>query len=209
MTSKLMDGLQRSWLLKFAWVAAAPLLFTIVGLSRIYEGPIFNFFHDPPLWVVFAAAAVPYALGVVERRKKRARLRGLSPLQRVQAYDELDPVPLSEFLDIGKAPPVETLPRAVQSTIARWGAPMPKTVDIVINIFALFVWITFCAIACLRDPLGFLSRHLGVPPLPYLPVFLTLAAFAFILLLRTRLRQMNDHYAAQARLTDRRPFPAL
>jgi hypothetical protein len=67
----------------------------------------------------------------------------------------------------------------------------------------------FCAVAGLRDPLGFLSRHLGIPTIPYWPVFTTLFVLALPLFLRAQLRRMNDYYVAEAKASGRRPFPAL
>lgn len=208
-TSKLMDGLQRSWLLKLVWVAAPLAPLTIIAVSKNYDGPIPDFFYGMSLWAVVGALAFRYALGFFERRKKRTRLRGLSPLQRLQAYDELDPIPLSEFLGVGQEPPVETLPHIVQIVIARWGAPTHKVIDLALIVLGLSNWIAFCAMACLSDPLGFLSRHLGAPVLPYWPVFVTSAALSVIFLLRARLRHLHRQYVAEAETSGRGPFPAL
>ncbi len=208
-TSKLMDGLQRSWLLKLVWVWAPLAPMTAVAVMNHYEGPVPDLFYVLPLLAIFGALALQYALAIIERRKRRAHSRRLSPLQRLQTSQELDPIPLGDFLLIAKQPPIETVPRALQATIARWGAAPSKTTANVIDAIALFVWIIFCVTAGVRDPMGFLTRHLGMPPIPYWPVFVILTVLASLFLLRAKLRQMNAHYVAQAKAEGRRPFPAL
>ena len=204
-----MDGLQRSWLLKLVWVWAPLAPMTAVAVLNHYEGPIPDLFYILPLLAIFGALGLQYALAFIERRKRRALSRRLSPLQRLQTSQELDPISLGDFLLIAKQPPIETVPRALQATIARWGAAPSRTIDNVIGAIAISVWIMFCAMAGLRDPLGFLTRHLGMPPIPYWPAFVILTVLAFLFLLRAKLRQMNDHYVAQAKPSGRRPFPAL
>ncbi|WP_453976380.1 hypothetical protein [Brevundimonas sp. Marseille-Q4549] len=208
-TSKFMDGLQRSWLLKLVWIWAPFVPLTAVAIMNHYEGSVPEIVYALPVLAMFGALGLQYGLAFVARRKRRALARRLSPLQRLQTSHELDPVPFGEFLLIAKQPPIETVPRTMQAVVARWGAPPSKRTDNVIDGVSISVWIMFCAVAGLRDPLGFLSRHLGIPTIPYWPVFTILFLLAFLLFFRAKLRRMNDHYVAEAKASGRRPFPAL
>lgn len=208
-TSKLVAGLQRSWLLKLIWIGAPFVPLTAVAILNHYEGSVPEIVYALPVLAIFGALGLQYGLAFVARRKRRALARRLSPLQRLQTSHELDPVPLGEFLLVTKKPPIETVPRAIQALIARWGAPPSRRTDNIIDVVSISVWIMFCAVAGLRDPLGFLSRHLGIPTIPYWPVFTTLFVLALLLFLRAQLRKMNDHYVAEAKASGRRPFPAL
>ncbi|MDQ1192051.1 hypothetical protein QE419_000817 [Brevundimonas vesicularis] len=205
--SKLVKGLQRSWLLKFVWIWAPFVPLTAVAILNHYEGAVPEIVYALPVLAIFGALGLQY--GFVTRRRRRTLARSLSPLQRLQTSHELDPVPLGEFLLVTKQPPIDTVPRAIQAMIARWGAPPSKKTENITNAVSLSVWIMFCAVAGLRDPFGFLSRHLGIPTIPYWPVFTTLFVLALLLFLRAQLRKMNDHYVAEAKASRRRPFPAL
>lgn len=207
--SKLVKGLQRSWLLKFVWIWAPFVPLTAVAILNHYEGAVPEIVYALPVLAIFGALGLQYGLAFVTRRRRRTLARSLSPLQRLQTSHELDPVPLGEFLLVTKQPPIENVPRAIQAMIARWGAPPSKKTENITNAVSLSVWIMFCAVAGLRDPFGFLSRHLGIPTIPYWPVFTTLFVLALLLFLRAQLRKMNDHYVAEAKASRRRPFPAL
>lgn len=207
--SKLVKGLQRSWLLKFVWIWAPFVPLTAVAILNHYEGAVPEIVYALPVLAIFGALGLQYGLAFVTRRRRRTLARSLSPLQRLQTSHELDPVPLGEFLLVTKQPPIDTVPRAIQAMIARWGAPPSKKTENITNAVSLSVWIMFCAVAGLRDPFGFLSRHLGIPTIPYWPVFTTLFVLALLLFLRAQLRKMNDHYVAEAKASRRRPFPAL
>ncbi|TFW14080.1 hypothetical protein EGY25_02405 [Brevundimonas intermedia] len=208
-TSKLLDGLQRFWLLKLAWVAAplAPLF--LIALVKHYVGPISGWLSALPFLLSCAGLATYWALGMIGRRQKRARIRGLSPLQRVQMSDETDVVSLRETLRIADNPPVETLPRYVQVAVAFWGAPLPKPLSQTPLVLSLFVYVLLAAMIFIDDPMGELSRRLDMPPLPYWPVFAFLALSLVVLLLLGRLNQMHRHYVAEASTSGRHPFPAL
>lgn len=208
-TSKLVEGLQRSWLLKLVWIWAPFVPLTAVGILNRYEGSVPEIVYALAVLALFGPLGLQYGLAVVTRRKRRALARRLSPLQRLQTSHELDPVSLGEFLLVTKEPPIDTVPRAIQAVIARWGAPPSKRIDNVINAVSISVCIMFCAVAGLRDPLGFLSRHLGIPTIPYWSIFATLFLLSLLLFLRAHLRKMNDHYVAEAKASGRRPFPAL
>ncbi|WP_426018220.1 hypothetical protein [Brevundimonas sp. DWR2-3-1b1] len=208
-TSKLLDDLQRSWLLKLIWVWAPFVPLTAVAILNHHEGPVPELFYALPVLAVFGALGLQYGLAFIARRKRRALARRLSPLQRLQTSHELDTIPLGEFLLVTKQPPIETVPRAMQSVIARWGAPPFKKTENIINAVSISVWIMFCAVAGLRDPFGFLSRHLGIPTTPYWPAFMILFLLSFLFFLRAQLRRMNDHYVAEAKASGNRPFPAL
>ena len=208
-TSKLLDGLQRSWLLKLVWIWAPFVPLTAIAILNHYEGSVPEIVYALPVLAILGALGVQYGLAFITRRKRRALARRLSPLQRLQTSHELDPVPLGEFLLVTQKPPIETVPRAIQAMIALWGTPPTKRTDNLINAVSIFVWIMFCAVAGLRDPLGFLSRHFGIPTIPYWPVFMTLFVLSLLLFLRAQLRKMNDHYVAEAKASGRRPFPAL
>ncbi|MFN3837975.1 MAG: hypothetical protein ACK4MI_09725 [Brevundimonas sp.] len=208
-TSKLLDGLQRSWLLKLVWIWAPFVPLTAIAILNHYEGSVPEIVYALPVLAILGALGVQYGLAFITRRKRRALARRLSPLQRLQTSHELDPVPLGEFLLVTQKPPIETVPRAIQAMIALWGTPPTKRTDNLIDAVSIFVWIMFCAVAGLRDPLGFLSRHFGIPTIPYWPVFTTLFVLSLLLFLRAQLRKMNDHYVAEAKASGRRPFPAL
>ena len=91
-TSKLLDGLQRSWLLKLVWIWAPFVPLTAVAILNHYEGPVPELFYALPLLAIFGALGLQYGLAFVARRKRRALARHLSPLQRLQTSHELDPV---------------------------------------------------------------------------------------------------------------------
>jgi len=208
-TSKFIDSLQRSWLLKLAWVLApfAPML--VVATSKHSPERWAGWLSSAMLLVVFGSLAASYAFALIERRQRRARLRALSPLQRLQMSDEANLAPLGETLRVTDHPAIETLPRVVQWAIAALGAPLPKPLSAVVVALDLSIFVLLLAMVFLNDPMGQLSRRLGAPLLPYWPIFIALFAGLVALRLIERLSSMNRYYIAQAATSGRRPFPAL
>jgi hypothetical protein len=207
--SKLMDGLQRSWLLKLAWVFAplAPIL--VLALSKHSTGRWADWLSAATLLFLFGGLIASYGFAIIERRQKRARLRVLSPLQRMQMSDEADLVTMSERLRIADHPAIEDLPRAIQSMIAFWGAPLPKSTTAALIVLDLSIVVLLLAMVLMDDPMGDMSRLLGTPLLPYWPVFITLAGALITLRIAGRLAQMRRYYTDEASTSGRRAFPAL
>jgi len=205
-TSKLMDGLQRSWLIKLAWVWTPMAVPLVVALSNNGPGHFAPWLAVAASLLLFGGLAASYGLALVERRQQRDRIRHLPTLQRLQVSDETNLAPLSEVLRTGDYPPFETLPAPLQKAIICGGAPLPKPAGGIVDTLMVGVWILFVLMAFLHDPTGLLARHMGAPYLPYWDVFLPLIAIVSILLLRSGLRRMHDHYVAEAKTTGRRPF---
>jgi hypothetical protein len=208
-TSKLIERLQRSWLLKLAWVAAPLAQLVLMALIKRTTGQWAGPLVAAMLVFFLVILASSYGFGLIERRRRRARLRGMSPLQRVQMSDESNLPPLSETFRIADHPAVETLPRAVQSAVAFWGASLPKPWSKAVVALDLFIVVLLMTMIFMNDPMGELARRLGAPLLPYWPVFATLAVGLIILRIRGRLSQMHRHHVAEAATMGRRPFPAL
>ncbi|WP_428156388.1 hypothetical protein [Brevundimonas sp.] len=208
-TSKFMDGLQRSWLLKLVWVIAplGPLL--VVALSKHGAGRWAEWLSTAALLFLFGGLATSYGFAIIERRQRRARLRALSPLQRMQMSDEANLVPMSERLRIADHPAIENLPRPIQSVIAFWGAPLPKSISAALVVLDLSIVVVLLAMVLMDDPMGDFSRRLGAPLLPYWPVFITLTGVLITLRVVGRLTQMHRHYTGEASTSGRHPFPAL
>lgn len=102
------------------------------------------------------------------------------------------------------------LPGQLQAAIARFGAPLPRFIAPLIKALGLLISLALMALAILRDPLGLLTRWTGLTlPLDYWPAYALVLTAALILNLWHWLRQMHDHYVAEAKPTGRLPFPAL
>lgn len=206
-----MDAIQRSWLLKLAWLFVPFVPVTAIAASKhsaATDG--FNVVTMLPTLLVLGGVMVPFAIAFAERPAKRARRRALSPLQRMQMSDEADAVSLADALSIAEKPPVDSLPRLLQSAIARFGVPTPRPLSGAIEGLGLVAWIMATAMAFMDDPLGDLSRWIDQPlPLSYWPAYAALLAAGFGVAVWRWLREMHDHYAAAAKASGRRPFPAL
>ena len=202
-TLKLMGGLQRSWLLKLVWTWApfAPLI--LWALSRHYAGPWTQLASAVMLLLTFGGLAASYGLGLIERRRR------LPALQRMQVSEDTNLVPLSETLCVTDNPPIDALPRSVQSAIAVGGAPLPGPLSHALLALDLFLFVLLMIMIMHDDPMGEISRRLGMPLLPYWPVFSALVLALILLRTYGRLAQMHRHYVAEAAASGRRPFPAV
>lgn len=208
--SDFMDAVERSWPLKLAWLCVPYVPITAVAVSLHADDSGSGLIAALPAIVVFGGAALPFLVGLLAQPAKKARRRALSPLQRMQMSEETDATPLDETLRIAKKPPVDTLPGQLQAAIARFGAPLPRFIAPLIKALGLLISLALMALAILRDPLGLLTRWTGLTlPLDYWPAYALVLTAALILNLWHWLRQMHDHYVAEAKPTGRLPFPAL
>ena len=211
MTPSWLDNAERSWLLKLAWLCVPYIPITVIALSNHVEtvgGR--DLLAALPAFAVLIGVAIPFVIGLAAQPAKKARRRALSPLQRMQMSEEADMAPLSDTLRIDEKPPVETLPDQLQSAIAVFGAPPPRLLSRLVGGLSLFACLALMPMALMSDPLGALSRWTGLPlPLAYWPTYWALLTVMLLNTLWRWLRQMHDHYVAEAKPTGRRPFPAL
>lgn len=211
MTSAWLNAAERSWLLKLAWLCAPYIPVTVIAISNHVEtddGPGLIAFL--PLLAVLTGVALPFLIGLAAQPAKKARRRALSPLQRMQMSEEADMAPLTDTLRIDEKPPVETLPDLLQSAIAVLGAPPPRLLSKLISGLSLIAILALMPMALMSDPIGALSRWTGVTlPLAYWPTYWALLTLMLLVTFWRWLRQMHDHYVAEAKPTGRRPFPAL
>lgn len=206
-----MDAIQRSWLIKLAWlfVPFVPITAIAIGKHSEADGSS-NLIAVLPLLLAFSGLLLPFAISLAERPAKQARRRALPPLQRMQMSDETDAVSLADTLRIAENPPVDSLPRPLQLAIARFGAPQPRVLSALIGSLGLVAWLLAIAMAVTDDPIGRLSGWLSQPlPLSYWPTYAAFMMTAIVVALWRWLREMHDHYAAAAKASGRRPFPAL
>lgn len=209
MTRSWLDAVERSWKLKLAWLCVPFLPITALAVSKHVETDS-GLIAALAAIVVLGGAALPFLVGLLTQPAKKARRRALSPLQRMQMSEEADAATVSDALGIAAKPPVDTLPDALQAAIARFGAPLPRLLEPLITALGLLISVVLMALAFLRDPLGLLTRWTGLTlPLDYWPAYALVLSAALLVTLWHWLRQMHDHYVAQAKPTGRRPFPAL
>ena len=208
-TSNWIESLRRSWLLKLAWIIAPFGAFLALALFRHASRPEAAWPSLMGMLILFGGLAVSIAFALIERRQRRASLRRLSPLQRLQMSDEANLAPLSETLRISDPAPIETLPRPLLSAMAFWGARLSKPVSTAVLVLDLTSIALLLAMVVMDDPLGALSRRTGAPLLPYWPVFITLFVTAIAIRTIGYLAQMHRYYVAQAAPSGRRPFAAL
>lgn len=206
-----MDAIQRSWLLKLAWLLVPFVPITAIAIGKHSKaGGSSDLIAILPLLLAFIGLLLPFAISLAERPAKQARRRALPPLQRMQMSDETDAVSLTDALRIAENPPVDSLPRPLQLIIARFGAPLPRALSSVIRSLGLIAWLMAIAMVVMDDPVGSLSGWLSRPlPLSYWPTYAAFMMTAIIVALWQWLRQLQDHYAAAAKASGRRPFPAL
>lgn len=210
MTRAWLDAVERSWLLKLAWLCVPYIPITALAVSLHADDGDSGLIAALPAIVVFGGAALPFLAGLLAQPAKKARRRALSPLQRMQMSEETDVTPLGETLGIAQKPPVDTLPDWLQAAIAYFGAPLPRLLEPLIKALGVLISLALMAMAFLRDPLGLLTRWTGLTlPLDYWPAYGLVLAVALLVTLWHWLRQMHDHYVAEAKPTGRRPFPAL
>jgi hypothetical protein len=204
-----MAAIERSWLLKLVWLWTPFIPVTAIAVGRHDGGSELVFLSFVPILIFLPGLLLPLIVSAIERPARRARMRALSPLQRMQMSTETDPAPLHETLRISSKPPVESLPRLLQAAIACWGSPVPRILALPMSILGLLIWVATVLMAFLTDPLGDLARWLGPLPLSYWPTFIALLAGGFVFALWSWLREMHDHYGAAAEATGRRPYPDL
>jgi len=209
MTRSWLDAVERSWKLKLAWLCVPFLPITALAVSKHVETDS-GLIAALAAIVVLGGAALPFLVGLLTQPAKKARRRALSPLQRMQMSEEADAATVSDALGIAAKPPVDTLPDALQAAIARFGAPLPRLLEPLITALGLLISVALMALAFLRDPHGLLTRWTGLTlPLDYWPAYGLVLTAALLMTLWHWLRQMHDHYVAEAKPTGRRPFPAL
>lgn len=210
MTRPWLDAVERSWLLKLAWLCVPYIPLTALAVSlHADDGDSFLIAALPAI-VVFGGAALPFLVGLLAQPAKKARRRALSPLQRMQMSEETDATPLGETLGIAQKPPVGSLPDLLQAAIAYLGAPLPRLLAYPLVTLGFLASLALMALAFLRDPLGLLTRWTGLTlPLDYWPAYVLVLTAALLVTLWHWLRQMHDHYVAEAKPTGRSPFPAL
>jgi len=204
-----MESVRRSWLLKLAW-AFTPLL-TLILIAALKHSFVVNSDTAGLLahLAVGAGGLIAIIVGWAQRPARRARLRSLSPLQRMQMSDDADPVPLREVLRIDDKPPIEALPPFLQSAMARWGRPVPRVISSSVVVLDITLLLTAVVMAVATAPLETVSRWLDRPlPLSYWPTFAGLMTMILVIGLWSWLRRMHDHYVSAAETTGRRPFPA-
>jgi hypothetical protein len=209
MTRSWLDAVERSWKLKLAWLCVPFLPITALAVSKHVETDS-GLIAALAAIVVLGGAALPFLVGLLTQPAKKARRRALSPLQRMQMSEEADAATVSDALGIAAKPPVDTLPDALQAAIAHFGAPLPRLLEPFITALGLLISVVLMALAFLRDPLGLLTRWTGLTlPLDFWPAYGLVLSAALLVTLWHWLRQMHDHYVAEAKPTGRRPFPAL
>lgn len=206
-----MDAIQRSWLLKLAWLFVPFVPITAIAIGKHSEaGGSSNLIAVLPLLLAFIGLLLPFAINLAERPAKQARRRALPPLQRMQMSDETNAVSLTDALRIAENPPIDSIPRSLQLAIARFGAPPPRALSSVIRSLGLVAWLLAIAMVVMDDPIGRLSDWLSRPlPLSYWPTYAAFMMTAIVVALWQWLRRLHDHYAAAAKTSGRRPFPAL
>lgn len=210
MTSAWLNAAARSWLLKLAWLCVPYIPITAIAVSLHADDGDSGLIAALPAIVVFGGVALPFLVGLLAQPAKKARRRALSPLQRMQMSEEADTATVSETLGIAEKPPVASLPEEVQAAIAHFGAPLPRILEHLIKTLGVLISLALMALAFLRDPLGVLTRGTGLTlPLNYWPTYALVLTAALLITLWYWLRQMHDHYVAEAKPTGRRPFPAL
>ncbi|WP_312065691.1 hypothetical protein [Brevundimonas sp.] len=124
--------------------------------------------------------------------------------------EDADAATVGETLSIAEKPPVDALPEELQAAIAHFGAPLPRLLEPLITALGLLNLVALMALAFLRDPLGLLTRWTGLTlRLDYWPAYALVLTAALLIALWRWLRQMHDHYVAEAKPSGRRPFPAL
>ncbi|MEN5168086.1 hypothetical protein ABE444_00810 [Brevundimonas pondensis] len=211
MTRSWLDAVERSWLLKLVWLGVPYIPLTAIALSNHAKtdgGP--GLLAALPMLAVLTGVALPFLIGLAAQPAKQARRRALSPLQRMQMSEEADMAPLTDTLRIDEKPPVETLPALLQSAIAVFGAPPPRLLSGFVSGLSVIAMLALLPMALMSDPLGALSRWTGLTlPLAYWPTYWALLTLMLFNTLWRWLRQMHDHYVAEAQPTGRRPFPAL
>lgn len=210
MTRSWLDALERSWLLKLAWLCVPYIPVTAFAVSLHSDDGESGLISALPAIVVLGGAALPFLIGLLAQPAKKARRRALSPLQRMQMSEEADVATVHDTLGIAEKPPVDTIPEELQAAIAHFGAPLPRLLEHLITALGLLISVALMPLAFLRDPLGLLTRWTGLTlPLDYWPVYALVLTAALLITLWRWLRQMHDHYVAEAQPTGRRPFPAL
>lgn len=208
MTRSWLDAIERSWLLKLAWLCVPFVPLTALAVSKHLETDS-GLVTALPAIVVLGGAVLPFAVGLLTQPAKKARHRALSPLHRAQMSDEADVATLTDTLRIDEKPPVESLPYGLQYVIAAFGAPLPGILSRVIGGLGLIFGLSLLPMAVMTDPIGALSRWTGQPlSLAYWPTYAALLSTALLFTLWRWLRQMHDHYVAVAQ-PGRRPFPDL
>lgn len=208
--SPFFDAVERSWLLKLAWLCVPYIPITAIAVSLHADDGDAGLITALPAIVVFGGAALPFLVGLLAQPAKKARRRALSPLQRMQMSDEVDAATVGETLGIAEKPPVDSLPDLLQSAIAHLGAPLPRLLERTIGALGVLIWLALMGMAFTRDPLGVLTRWTSLTlPLAYWPAYALVLTAALLVTLWQWLRQMHDHYVAEAKPTGRRPFPAL
>ncbi|MFK0298425.1 hypothetical protein ACIQTU_04305 [Brevundimonas sp. NPDC090276] len=210
MTHSWLNAVERSWRLKLAWLCVPYIPITALAIS-LHAGDGHSLLIAAlPAIVVFGGAALPFLVGLLARPAKKARRRALPPLQRMQMSEEADAATVAEALGITEKPPVDTLPDWLQAAIAHFGAPLPRLLEPLAKALGLLISLALIALAFLRDPLGLMTRWTGLTlPLDYWPAYVLVLTAALLTTLWHWLRQMHDHYVAEAKPTGRRPFPAL
>ncbi len=211
MTSAWLNAAERSWRLKLAWLCTPYIPVTVIAISNHVEpNHGSGLLAALPMLAVLTGVALPFLIGLAAQPAKKARRRALAPLQRMQMSEETDMAPLSDTLRIDEKPPLETLPDLLQSAIAVLGAPPPRLLSKLISGLSLIAMLALVPMALMSDPIGALSRWTGVTlPLAYWPTYWALLTLLLLNTLWRWLRQMHDHYVAEAKSTGRRPFPAL
>lgn len=210
MTHSWLNALERSWLLKLAWLCTPYIPVTAIAVSLHVDSDEFGLIAALPAIVVFGGAALPFLVGRLLQPAKKARRNALSPLQRMQMSEEADAATVGETLGIDEKPPVGSLPEALQGTIAHFGAPLPRLLEPLIRALGLLISFALIALAFLRDPFALLTRWTGLPlSLDYWSAYGLMLTATLLFTLWRWLRQMHDHYVAEAKPTGRNPFPAL
>lgn len=210
MTRAWLVAVKHSWLLKLVWLCVPYIPITAFAVSLHANDGGSLLIAALPAIVVFGGAALPFLVGLLAQPAKKARRRALSPLQRMQMSEETDVTPLVETLGIAQKPPIGSLPDLLRLAIAHLGAPPPLLVAYPLVTLGFLASLALIAMAFLRDPLGLLTRWTGLTlPLDYWPAYALALTAALLITLWHWLRQMHDHYVAEAKPTGRRPFPAL
>lgn len=204
-----MAAIERSWLLKLVWLWTPFIPITAIAIGKHSDGSELGLLPFLPILILLPGILLPLAVSLIERPARRARMRALSPLQRMQMSTETDPAPLHETLRIASKPPVESLPRPLQAAIAYWGKPARRIVAVPIDILALLIWLATVLMAFRTDPIGDLAQWLGPLSLSYWPTFITLLTASFAITLWSWFREMHIHYSSIAAIAGRRPYPDL
>lgn len=195
------DAIEHSWSLKLAWLCVPEI--PVVIYAAVKHGGLDSRFIPA---TVAAALLIGFAPSIVKRMLRplqRARRRALSPLQRMQMSEEMDYQPLEEILGIDQKPAFTSLPPVLQVLTRRFGRPAPG-LGFVALLVSIPAGLLLAAMALLDDPIALASRLIGAPwPLSYWTTFLLLLSLILGFRFLSWLRQMHDHYAAEAKTSGR------